>query len=269
MYLFREGPKSRKPRVQLLGSGTILREVIAAADLLTEDWGVAADIWSVTSFTELRCDGIQAERWNMLHPTAEPRRPYVLECLDGRRGPVIASTDYIRAFADQIRQWVPAPYQVLGTDGFGRSDYRYAALATAEDDDVMHRRAISIAGNRPWPRRISETVQLKTNTLLQLGECRMWLWGKHRGHLCPGRMRRSIASGVSDVDWVGDDVLVSGPASARASVVVAESLATLSRTRSRRSAISIETTLRSRTLNAPPTITSMISTPNSRRLPVD
>ena len=108
MYLLREAPeRSKKPRVQLLGSGTILREVIAAADLLAEDWGVTADVWSVTSFTELRRDGIQAERWNMLHPTAEPQRPYVLECLDGRRGPVIASTDYIRAFADQIRQWVP------------------------------------------------------------------------------------------------------------------------------------------------------------------
>jgi pyruvate dehydrogenase E1 component len=134
MYLFREGPSSKKPRVQLLGSGTILREVIAAADLLAEDWGVAADIWSVTSFTELRRDGIQAERWNMLHPTAEPRCPYVLGCLDGRRGPVIASTDYIRAFADQIRQWVPAPYQVLGTDGFGRSDYRRALRRFFEVD---------------------------------------------------------------------------------------------------------------------------------------
>jgi pyruvate dehydrogenase E1 component len=125
MYLLREGSKrSKKPRVQLLGSGTILREVLAAADLLAEDCGVTADVWSVTSFTELRRDGIEAERWNMLHPTAEPKRPYVLECLDGRRGPVIASTDYMRAFADQIRPWMPGSYRVLGTDGFGRSDYR-------------------------------------------------------------------------------------------------------------------------------------------------
>jgi pyruvate dehydrogenase E1 component len=126
MYLLREGAKrSRKPRVQLLGSGTILREVIAAADLLRTEWGVEADVWSVTSFTELRRDGIEVERWNMLHPMAPaPRRPYVTEVLDSRRGPVVASTDYIRAFADQIRQWVPGRYRVLGTDGFGRSDYR-------------------------------------------------------------------------------------------------------------------------------------------------
>jgi pyruvate dehydrogenase E1 component len=126
MYLLREGAKrSRKPRVQLLGSGTILREVMAAAELLRADWGVEADVWSVTSFTELRRDGIEVERWNMLHPEARaPRRAYVTKVLDGRRGPVVASTDYIRAFADQIRQWVPGSYRVLGTDGFGRSDYR-------------------------------------------------------------------------------------------------------------------------------------------------
>ena len=135
MYLLREGPKrSKKPRVQLLGSGTILREVIAAADLLESDFGVVSDVWSVTSFTELRRDGIEVERWNMLHPTEKPRQGYVSECLGGRKGPVIASTDYIRAFADQIRQWVPAPYHVLGTDGFGRSDYRRALRRFFEVD---------------------------------------------------------------------------------------------------------------------------------------
>ncbi|MGH2867865.1 MAG: pyruvate dehydrogenase (acetyl-transferring), homodimeric type, partial [Solirubrobacteraceae bacterium] len=135
MYLLRAGKRSRKPRVQLLGSGTILREVIAAADLLASDWGVEGDVWSVTSFTELRRDGIDVERWNMLHPKAvEPRRAYVTGALAGRRGPVIASTDYLRAFADQIRQWVPAPYRVLGTDGFGRSDYRRALRRFFEID---------------------------------------------------------------------------------------------------------------------------------------
>jgi len=135
MYLLREGPEHpTKPRVQLLGSGTILREVLAAAALLESDFGVVADVWSVTSFTELRRDGIQAERWNVLHPTSEPRRPYVLQCLQERRGPVIASTDYIRAFADQIRQWVPGPYRVLGTDGFGRSDFRHALRRFFEVD---------------------------------------------------------------------------------------------------------------------------------------
>jgi pyruvate dehydrogenase E1 component len=123
MYLLQEGAEGG-PRVQLLGSGTILREVIAAADLLREDFGVTADVWSATSFTELARDGMEAERWNLLHPTGEPRRAYVDECLAGRDGPVIASTDYVRAFAEQIRPYVKAPYRVLGTDGFGRSDYR-------------------------------------------------------------------------------------------------------------------------------------------------
>ncbi len=135
MHLLSEAPRrSKKPRVQLLGSGTILNEAIAAAELLQSDFDVQADIWSVTSFTELRRDGIEVERWNMLHPLSEARRAYVTACLDGRRGPVIASTDYIRAFADQIRQWVPGRYRVLGTDGFGRSDSRRALRRFFEVD---------------------------------------------------------------------------------------------------------------------------------------
>jgi pyruvate dehydrogenase E1 component len=132
MYLLREGPPARKgrgrakprPRVQLLGSGTILREVIAGADLLAEDFGVDADIWSAPSFTELRRQGLDVERWNLLHPTEPPRQSYVTTCLADRQGPVIAATDYMRTFADQIRPFVPGTYRVLGTDGFGRSDYR-------------------------------------------------------------------------------------------------------------------------------------------------
>jgi pyruvate dehydrogenase E1 component len=120
--------------VQLLGSGTILREVLAAAELLESEHGVGADVWSVTSFTELRRDGIDVERWNMLHPVDQPRRAYVSECLAGREGPVVASTDYIRAFADQIRQWVPGAYHVLGTDGYGRSDFRKALRKFFEVD---------------------------------------------------------------------------------------------------------------------------------------
>ena len=123
MYLLRPG-SGDGPRVQLLGSGTILREVVAAAELLESEFEVAADVWSVTSFTELRRDGIEAERWNMLHPLDEPHRAYVSECLAEHEGPVVASTDYIRTFADQIRQWVPSRYRVLGTDGYGRSDFR-------------------------------------------------------------------------------------------------------------------------------------------------
>jgi pyruvate dehydrogenase E1 component len=133
IYLLRES-SADGPRVQLLGSGTILNEVLAAAELLENDFGVAADVWSVTSFTELRRDGIEVERWNMLNPTAEPRRAYVSERLDEREGPVIASTDYIRAFADQIRQWVPGRYRVLGTDGYGRSDSRRALRRFFEVD---------------------------------------------------------------------------------------------------------------------------------------
>jgi pyruvate dehydrogenase E1 component len=133
MYLFRES-ELESPRVQLLGSGAILREVLAAAELLESEHGVGADVWSVTSFTELRRDGIEVERWNMLHPVSEPRRAYVAECLAEREGPVVASTDYIRTFADQIRQWVPGTYQVLGTDGFGRSDYRRALRRFFEVD---------------------------------------------------------------------------------------------------------------------------------------
>jgi pyruvate dehydrogenase E1 component len=124
-------------KVQLLGSGTILREVLAGADLLREDFGVASDVWSVTSYTELRRDGMEAERRNRLHPTAEPRRSFVEESLGGRPGgrvPVIAATDYIRALPDSIRPWVDAPFTVLGTDGFGRSDYRKALRRFFEVD---------------------------------------------------------------------------------------------------------------------------------------
>jgi pyruvate dehydrogenase E1 component len=125
MYLFSEGKSETKtPKVQLLGSGTILREAIAAAALLEKDFGVTSDIWSVTSFTELRREGLDCERWNMLHPEAEARVSYVEQCMAGRSGPVIAATDYMRSFADQIRGFLPKHYRVLGTDGFGRSDTR-------------------------------------------------------------------------------------------------------------------------------------------------
>jgi pyruvate dehydrogenase E1 component len=136
LYLFRKGParRGKRPRVQLLGSGTILREVIAAADLLAEDFGVTADIWSAPSFNELRREGLRAERWNRLHPTEKPRRSYVETCLAGQTGPVIAATDYIKAYADQIRPFVPGRYTVLGTDGFGRSDYRRALRSFFEVD---------------------------------------------------------------------------------------------------------------------------------------
>jgi pyruvate dehydrogenase E1 component len=118
------GAKDKSPRVQLMGSGTILREVIAAGELLARDWGIAADVWSCPSFTELRREGMATARWNLLHPADKPRLSYVEQCLAKSEGPVIASTDYVRTFADQIREFVPRRYKVLGTDGFGRSDSR-------------------------------------------------------------------------------------------------------------------------------------------------
>jgi pyruvate dehydrogenase E1 component len=114
--------KKKAARVHLLGSGSILREVECGAALLADDFGVASDIWSVTSFMELRRDGLATDRWNMLHPTAAPKRSYVETCLEKADGPVIAATDYMKLLADQIRPFVPGRYRVLGTDGFGRSD---------------------------------------------------------------------------------------------------------------------------------------------------
>ena len=124
MYLLEEGAEGGPRRVQLLGSGTILREVEAAAQLLRNDFEIEADVWSVTSFTELRRDGLDAERWNGLHPEEAPRQPFVSTQLEGRQGPVVAATDYMKLQADQIRPFVPGRYAVLGTDGFGRSDRR-------------------------------------------------------------------------------------------------------------------------------------------------
>jgi pyruvate dehydrogenase E1 component len=157
LYQLSDGGKTPKKgqRVQLMGSGTILREVMAAAELLKADWGVAADVWSATSYNELRRDGMAAERWNRLHPTEPRRKSHVEQCLDGHDGPVIAATDYMRNYADQVREYVQAAgrrYAVLGTDGFGRSDYRrnlrrffevdrwhvtVAALKALADDGVM------------------------------------------------------------------------------------------------------------------------------------
>ncbi|MDR3477939.1 MAG: pyruvate dehydrogenase (acetyl-transferring), homodimeric type [Gammaproteobacteria bacterium] len=123
MYLFKKGDKS-KLRVQLFGSGAILRDVIAAAELLQNDFNIAADIWSITSFNELRRDGVAVERINMFSPEKKPQQCYVEKCLEGFDGPVIAATDYVRTYADQIRPYISRSYTVLGTDGYGRSDTR-------------------------------------------------------------------------------------------------------------------------------------------------
>jgi pyruvate dehydrogenase E1 component len=126
--------KKAKPRVQLMGSGTILREVMAAAELLETDWGVAADVWSATSFNELRREAQDTHRWNLLHPDKKQKLSYVEQCLDGTEGPIVASTDYMRAFPDQIRPYVHRRFVTLGTDGFGRSDSREALRSFFEVD---------------------------------------------------------------------------------------------------------------------------------------
>jgi pyruvate dehydrogenase E1 component len=133
MYLLREGGKG-KVRANLFGSGTILREVVAAAEILEKEFGVPADVFSVTSFSELRREALDAERWNVLHPQERARKPYVQQCLAGRTGPFVAATDYMRIVPDQVRQWVPGRYMVLGTDGFGRSDSRAALRGFFEVD---------------------------------------------------------------------------------------------------------------------------------------
>jgi len=159
MYRFRQGGAGTM-RVQLLGSGTIFNEVIAAAGLLKQDWNVEADIWSCPSFTLLARDGQDCARWNLLHPSEKPRVSHVEQCLGGTEGPVIASTDYVRAFADQIRPFVSRRYKVLGTDGFGRSDTReklryffevdrhwvtVAALAALADEGKLERAKVAQA----------------------------------------------------------------------------------------------------------------------------
>jgi len=160
LYELRAGPEGDGPRVQLMGCGSILREVIAAADLLQEDFGVASDIWSVPSFNQLRRDGLATERYNRLHPTDEPKKSFVEKKLGGRAGPVIAATDYMKTYADQIRTFLPQRYVTLGTDGFGRSDTReqlrdffevdrryvaVAALSALADDGKIKRKKVGAA----------------------------------------------------------------------------------------------------------------------------
>ena len=121
-----KGKEAKDMQVQLMGSGVILREVIAAAEMLEKDWGIAADVWSATSFTELRREGLDCERWNMLNPEKPQRINYIAQCLKDAKGPVIASTDYMKSFAEQIQRFVPNKFVALGTDGYGRSDSREA-----------------------------------------------------------------------------------------------------------------------------------------------
>jgi pyruvate dehydrogenase E1 component len=141
LYPLSEGPADARGRVQLLGSGAILREVIAAAEILHADWGVAGDVWSATSWTELRREGLESSRWNLLHPEEAPRRSYVATQLGARRGPVVAASDYMKTVADQIRAFVPGRFVALGTDGYGRSDLR----ATLRQHFEVDRHFVAIA----------------------------------------------------------------------------------------------------------------------------
>ena len=159
MYLLQVGGQG-KIRVQLMGSGTILREVLAAAELLMDDFGIPADVWSVTSFNELRRDALEVERWNHLHPDEPQRKNYVQQCFGNRPGPYVAATDYMKIVADQIQGWVPGNFYSLGTDGYGRSDARKAlrehfevdrrfiaitALNALAEDDVLDRKTVAEA----------------------------------------------------------------------------------------------------------------------------
>jgi pyruvate dehydrogenase E1 component len=140
MYLKDIGGRGRV-RASLLASGTILREAMAAAELLERDFGVPADVFSVTSFSELRREALDCERWNLLHPAEPPRVPYVRRCLQQSSGPFVTASDYMKTVGDQIRQWVPGRYVVLGTDGYGRSDAR----AELRDFFEVDRRWIALA----------------------------------------------------------------------------------------------------------------------------
>jgi pyruvate dehydrogenase E1 component len=161
MYLLQEGSRDARLKVQLLGSGTILRCALEAARMLEQDWGISADVWSVTSFNELRRDGLDVDRWNLLHPESEPRVSWVEKCLRGRRGPAIAASDYMKLYADQIRPWVPMPYKVLGTDGFGRSDSRRKLRHFFEVDErfvtVAALKSLADAGELPAA-KVSEAL---------------------------------------------------------------------------------------------------------------
>jgi len=159
MYLLQVGGQGQI-RAQLMGSGTILREVLGAAELLDKDFGIPSDVWSVTSFNELRRDALKAERWNQLHPEEEPRKCYLEQCFANRKGPYVAATDYMKIIADQVQRWVPGSFVTLGTDGFGRSDGRAAlrdhfevdkryitvtALKALSDDGVLDQKTVAQA----------------------------------------------------------------------------------------------------------------------------
>jgi pyruvate dehydrogenase E1 component len=124
MYKIKDYSNYKKNKIQLLGSGAILREMISAAEILQKDYQIDSEVWSVTSFNELRKDGMETERWNLLNPDGKKKKSYVEKCLEKREGPVFAASDYVRSFSDQLRPYVSKPFYSFGTDGYGRSDTR-------------------------------------------------------------------------------------------------------------------------------------------------
>ena len=124
MYLFKENNRYKKTKIQLLGSGTILRETIAAAEILQKDYQIDSNVWSVTSFNELRKEAIEIERYNLLNPDKKPKKTYIEKCLSSTEGPIVAASDYIRLNSDQIRPFTNKSFYSFGTDGYGRSDTR-------------------------------------------------------------------------------------------------------------------------------------------------
>jgi pyruvate dehydrogenase E1 component len=134
IYLLRKGSGNRQFVIQLFGSGAILREVMEAANLLEARYDISANVWSVTSFTQLRRDGLEVERYNLMHPESPPKKCYLEQCLLSQSGPIVAATDYIKSYADQVRPFISRKYTVLGTDGFGRSDDRATLRAFFEVD---------------------------------------------------------------------------------------------------------------------------------------
>jgi pyruvate dehydrogenase E1 component len=206
MYLLQVGGRGQI-RVQLMGSGTILREVLHAADLLDEEFGIPADVWSVTSFNELRRDALATERWNQLHPEAQPRTSYLQECLGKRAGPYVAATDYMKIVPDQIQRWMPGQYVTLGTDGYGRSDGRNALRQHFEVDEryiaVTLRRSkrwptMAYSIRRPYPKRYESSASIRRSRIRSRfngkphrhRHSRPWRIFRRRRHRNPGQARR-------------------------------------------------------------------------------
>ncbi|HKY92511.1 MAG TPA: pyruvate dehydrogenase (acetyl-transferring), homodimeric type, partial [Nevskiaceae bacterium] len=163
MYLFKSEDTPSKAHVQLLGSGSIFREVLAASEILKADWSVTSDVWSVPSVNELARDGMATERWNLLHPDAAQRKSYLQECIGGMTGPVIASSDYVRAYFEQLRPYMTQPYHVLGTDGYGRSDNRPALRDFFEVDRrwITVKALRALADQKLVPaERVSQAIKL-------------------------------------------------------------------------------------------------------------